>query len=74
MPRGWGLQAVDFCNRLIQRKPANRLGANGIEEVKQHEWFQDFDWKSLMNGTMKSPIKPISLDLIDYNIVKTTFD
>jgi len=23
---------------------------------------------------MKSPIKPISLDIIDYNIVKTTFD
>lgn len=65
---------MDFCNRLIQRKPANRLGANGIEELRYHEWFTGFDWDSLLNGSMKSPIKPISLDIIDYNIVKTTFD
>ena len=29
-PYGWSGESVDFVNRLIQRKPENRLGFNGI--------------------------------------------
>ena len=25
----WSIESVDFINRLIQRKPVNRLGSNG---------------------------------------------
>lgn len=30
IPRGWSAHAADLVNRLIQRKPSNRLGINGI--------------------------------------------
>eukprot|EP00828_Plagiopyla_frontata_P003327 TRINITY_DN10960_c0_g1_i2.p3 TRINITY_DN10960_c0_g1~~TRINITY_DN10960_c0_g1_i2.p3 ORF type:complete len:146 (+),score=19.01 TRINITY_DN10960_c0_g1_i2:105-542(+) len=43
IPEGWSLDAADFINKLIQRKPVNRLGLNGPEEVKSHPWFKDFD-------------------------------
>ena len=34
LPEGWSMEAADFINKLIQRKPANRLGLNGPVEVK----------------------------------------
>ena len=43
----WSNEAIDFINRMIQRKPAQRLGYNGPSEVKSHPWFKDFPWKKL---------------------------
>jgi hypothetical protein len=34
---------------MIQRKPMNRLGLNGPDEVKRHSWFNKFDWDSLLD-------------------------
>ena len=34
IPDGWSIEAADIINRLLQRKPANRLGLNGPNEVK----------------------------------------
>ena len=42
IPQGWSKEAADFVNRTIQRKPVNRLGLNGPEEVKNHPWLRDF--------------------------------
>lgn len=46
-PSDWSNEAMDFVNHLIQRKPFNRLGNNGPEEVMSHPWFQDMDWDRL---------------------------
>lgn len=29
------------------RNPNNRLGFNGIEEIKNHPWMVTIDWKKL---------------------------
>ncbi len=29
IPNGWSLEAADFINKLLQRKPGNRLGKEG---------------------------------------------
>lgn len=66
IPEGWSIEAADFINKLIQRKPANRLGLNGSEEVKQHVWLKDFDWDELLEKRMepaffpkpRPPVKP----------------
>lgn len=66
IPQGWSIEAADFINKLIQRKPANRIGLNGAEEVKQHIWLKNFDWDALLNKTMepafipkaRPPVKP----------------
>jgi len=74
VPKNWSIAAVDFTNRLIQRKPANRLGKEGIEELKTHEWFANFKWDLLQSQKMRSPFRPMTLDNIDYNVCKSTFD
>lgn len=74
VPKGFTSKACDFTNRLLLRKPGQRLGKDGIHELKSHEWFTDFDWDLLTNNKMKSPFTPMTLANIDYNINKTTFD
>eukprot|EP01017_Pseudomicrothorax_dubius_P028775 TRINITY_DN3446_c0_g1_i8.p1 TRINITY_DN3446_c0_g1~~TRINITY_DN3446_c0_g1_i8.p1 ORF type:complete len:304 (+),score=61.10 TRINITY_DN3446_c0_g1_i8:68-979(+) len=58
LPEGWSYEAADFINRMIQRKPANRLGVNGPEEVKAHPWFKGFNWEKLMNKDMAPSFIP----------------
>lgn len=35
---------MDFVNRLLERKPNNRLGCEGPDEVMNHQWLKDIDW------------------------------
>lgn len=58
IPEGWSLEAADFVNRLIQRKPANRLGLNGPVEVKAHPWMKDYPWEKLINKELEPPFIP----------------
>jgi len=58
VPKNWSPAAVDFTNKLIQRKPDKRLGTEGIIELKNHEWFASFDWELLLSRKMRSPFKP----------------
>ena len=61
LPRNWSVQSADFINQLIKRKPEKRLGySEGIKELKEHTWFDGFDWNSLENKTMRSPFIPDS--------------
>jgi serum/glucocorticoid-regulated kinase 2 len=46
---------INFTNKLIQRKPVNRLGYKGIDEIKTHPFFQDLDWEALSKKEIKSP-------------------
>jgi len=44
----WSIEAADICNKLIRRKPMNRLGfMNGVQEIKAHPWFNGFNWDAL---------------------------
>jgi hypothetical protein len=58
VPPGWSLEAADFFNKLIQRKPINRLGLNGPVEVKEHTWFNNYDWTRLKEKKLPSPFIP----------------
>jgi hypothetical protein len=65
VPQGWSVESADFINRLLQRKPANRLGLRGPTEVKEHPWIKDFDWKNLYLGNLKAPFLPKKGDNFD---------
>lgn len=58
IPDDWSMEAADFINRMIQRKPNNRLGVNGPEEVKDHPWLKDFTWNKLLNKEFEPPYVP----------------
>ena len=65
MPQGWSVTACDFINKLILRKPTNRLGQNGAQDLKDHPWFKDFDWDSLFKKKLGSPFIPPVEDNFD---------
>lgn len=58
IPEDWSVEAADFVNRLLQRKPINRLGLNGPQEVKSHPWFKNFPWSKLHNKELIPPFAP----------------
>ena len=60
IPEGWSDKIIDFINQLIQRKPSQRLGHNGILEIKYHDWFYDFNWYILSLQKMKPNFIPPS--------------
>jgi serine/threonine protein kinase len=68
IPEGWSIEAADFCSRLLQRKPANRLGLNGILEVKTHPWLHNIDWTSIENKTFPSPFPLVSSENFDSRV------
>lgn len=65
VPKGWSIDAVDFTNLLLQRKPANRLGLLGTSEVKEHPWLKNFPWKDLHDHKLKAPFIPKHQDNFD---------
>ena len=65
IPNGWSEEAADFFNKLLQRKPENRLGYKGIWELKQHRWMKFFPWDKLLNKELESPFIPEKKDNFD---------
>ncbi|CAD8169221.1 unnamed protein product [Paramecium pentaurelia] len=62
LPNGWSIEAMDFVNKLLQRKPQNRLGFNGPSEVKNHPWLKGVPWEKLYNKTIEAPYLPINVE------------
>ena len=58
IPTDWSIEAADFTNKLLQRKAQNRLGFNGIHELKNHSWLRSFPWEQLRGQTLKPPYVP----------------
>ena len=58
IPENWSETCADFINKLIQRKQTKRLGYNGIEEIKNHPWLKDINWKEIYLHKIKSPFVP----------------
>ena len=65
IPEGWSVEAADFTNKLLQRKPQNRLGYNGPQEAKNHAWLRGFPWQKLMEKRLEAPFKPEEVDNFD---------
>ena len=57
--KSWSNTCIDFINRCLKRKVTNRLGNNfGIKELKNHPWFDKYDWENLYNKTLEAPFIP----------------
>lgn len=59
LPEDWSPEGVDFINRLLARRPEQRLGAGGIKEIKQHPWIKDINWRKLASKEIESPFIPL---------------
>ena len=65
IPEGWTKESVDFVNKLIIRKKENRMGYNGIKEVKEHPWIKYYPWDMILSKTLPSPFIPQNKDNFD---------
>ena len=61
-PKGWSNDSVDIVNKLLKRKEDKRLGSKGIEEIKKHNWFKNFDWHGVINIKVNAPFIPIKTE------------
>jgi hypothetical protein len=75
---------IDFLNKLLKRKSDIRLGANGIDEIKNHSYFNGVVWEDYEQMKVESPFKFYKEDNFDkdyankedeavYNLNKETF-
>ena len=65
IPEDWTKESVDFINKLLVRKRENRLGFNGIKEVKEHPWIKYYPWEMILDKTLPSPFIPQNKDNFD---------
>jgi hypothetical protein len=38
-------ECMDFVTKLLHPNPLHRLGAQGVQEIKQHPFFNGIVWK-----------------------------
>ena len=65
IPNGWSNEVADFINKLLQKKPANRLGLRSSIEVKEHPWIKKYNWKDLYEKKLEAPFIPPEGDNFD---------
>ena len=58
-------EAISLLTGLLQKRPENRLGCGdrGIEEVKEHPFFESIDWGLLEAGYIDPPFIPNKFDV-----------
>ncbi|KAK7743360.1 Serine/threonine-protein kinase [Diatrype stigma] len=57
--------AKDLLSKLLNRDPAERLGANGSAEIKAHPFFHAIDWRKLLQRKYEPTFKPNVVDALD---------
>lgn len=58
-------QATALLTALLAKRPEHRLGCGerGIEEIKEHPFFESIDWGLLEAGYLDPPFQPNKLDV-----------
>lgn len=49
-------ECKDLIDKLLKKNPKERIGLNGISEIKDHKWFDDIEWSQL--HCMETPFQP----------------
>jgi len=59
-PKFFSEAAKDLIRKLLTADITKRLGnlKNGAADIRNHKWFQDFDWTALYNYQLKAPWIP----------------
>lgn len=51
-------EAYDLISKLLERDPKKRIGAKGVEEIKEHSFFTGINWTKLEKKEVKPPFIP----------------
>ncbi|XP_031781151.1 cGMP-dependent protein kinase isoform X3 [Nasonia vitripennis] len=60
IPNNVNKSANFFIKKLLRSSPLERLGyqRNGIQDIRDHKWFSNFNWTALQRLTLPAPIVP----------------
>lgn len=59
-PRRISRNSTNLIKKLCRDNPSERLGyqKNGIDDIKNHKWFDGFYWEGIKNKTLTPPFIP----------------
>lgn len=59
-PRAVNSRAEGLIRKLCHQNPSKRIGnqRNGLNDVRNHAWFEGFDWSKMKQREMESPHRP----------------
>ncbi|XP_051156958.1 cGMP-dependent protein kinase 1-like isoform X1 [Leptopilina boulardi] len=59
--------ANNLIKKLLRLNPSERLGyqRNGIQDIRDHKWFSNFNWPALQRLALPAPIVPTIRNPID---------
>ncbi|KAM0754307.1 AGC/Akt protein kinase [Meredithblackwellia eburnea MCA 4105] len=72
-PPGLVGEARRILTGLLQKNPANRLGARGAEEIRRHLFFHGLDWDALATRRIQPPFRPSVESAVDTSNVDSEF-
>lgn len=58
VPSYFSTQSASVVNQFLHRDPRRRLGANGIRNAMEHEFFHQLNWRALYARRVAAPIHP----------------
>lgn len=64
-PADMDREAKSLITGLLERDPSKRLGVNGAAEIKAHPFFNQIDWKFLLNKKYAAPFLPLVASAVD---------
>jgi len=75
MPRQCGGDVGNLIKSLLKAVPSERLPmqSGGVNNLKQHKWFDNFNWDDFLSFKMDPPYKPVvksKTDLANYSARK----
>ena len=48
--------AKDLITKLLEVDPKIRLGAQGVDQIKQHPFFSGVNWEDMLKNNKKGPL------------------
>lgn len=59
-PNHFQMDVIDLLHGLITKDVTYRLGnlKNGVEDIKNHPWFNEVIWENLLQGNIETPYEP----------------
>jgi len=56
-------EAKSLIRRLLDVNPSTRLGANGVQEIKNHPFFTAIDWNKIFRKEISPPFGKLALKM-----------
>ena len=59
-PNHFQLDVINLLQGLINKDVTYRLGnlKNGVQDIKNHRWFNEVIWENLLQGNIETPYEP----------------